>query len=246
MAPHPELRVNKLGHTVTKHVRSQQATSSLSMIPAPLPGNQQPLSRAQIIDGIMHDLAQGGAWGSLRNDDLRKRINTLSDSTLEIAHATTEWSRQRTMTVEDLIDIAIMFTDEPQTREALFYRPLIDADGADPVLILGAITGLHWVDRFRRYERLEDLTGHDRDTAVAFINVTIALHQHTDREQLDPTPRNGIAGAVLVDLELHDIITETPDKSDQIIEFIAERKNADPEALREYFRNDTALREGSL
>jgi hypothetical protein len=212
----------------------------------PTPTLLLPSRRKQIIDSIMRDLASSGTLGKLRNNQLRERIETLSDSTLAIVESTAAWSRQRANPIPSFIDIAIMFTNESLTREALFFRPLIDADDADPVLVLGAVTGLHWIDRFRRYERLEYLTGHDLETAVAFINITIALHEHTEREQLDPTPRNNVAGAVLIDQDLHEIIATSPNKADKIIQFIIERKSADPGALRDYLNNETVLRDGTL
>jgi hypothetical protein len=133
----------------------------------------------------------------------------------------------------------------------MFYRPHFsnasDLTNASPtVLPFGVVHGLHHLDRFKNHEHLEELTGRDFETAVAFMDVTAALYKHTMREQLSYKIGEGIAYTHITDTDLHDLISEYPDKADEMIAIIRERQTGDAALIRTYVENGTALREGML
>jgi hypothetical protein len=138
-------------------------------------------------------------------------------------------------------------TDERTVRETMFHRPhyAIDVDTNNAISIT---KGLHQLERFKDHPHLEELTGEDLDTAIAFLKVTDFLDSSFSGENLayEYVDDDQDESVYIADEEMHDLIVQHYGKADDMMKFMESRDSSDPAALREYLENYTALAEGSL
>jgi hypothetical protein len=241
----PEPRVNKLGHTVTKHVKPNTPTITFrSMVPAPSAGPDA--YRNKLMDSIMDAISISFGYSGTPPHKLHAKLDGFSTDTLEIIGNTCAWSKQLPVPVSRVMFEILNDEDEPLIREVMSCLPFIDRDINLPAAAgVRIIAGLHHLDHFKDHEDLAVLEEHDFKTAVAFINVTAYLVQYAESESLMMSS-DGTGSYHLANADLHDLIVTHPDKADQMIKIISERTTGDAALIRSYVENGTALREGAL
>lgn len=241
----PEPRVNKLGHTVIKHVNPNKRTMQIRvMMPAPAAGPDP--YRNKLTDEIMSAMSTGFSYSNTPPQKIEARLAGFSTRTLEIIDKACAWNRQRPMPTPRTIFETLR--DEPETviREFMSYLPFIDEEINLPQAAGVRITaGLHHLPYFKDHDDLSALEERGFETAVAFINVTAYLVQYAESDSLMMSS-DGTGSYHLADADLHDLIVAHPDKADQMIKIISERKTGDAALIRAYIENGTALREGAL
>jgi hypothetical protein len=129
---------------------------------------------------------------------------------------------------------------EREIRETCHYRDLTDKNLGTTELH-GYVNGLHQLDRYRN-TRLEELTGTALETAVNLINIKATLKEHAPHELNEDDDRT----VTFRNPELTQLLLENPQHAPAINDYIEERHTADPDALREYLSNTTALNHGVL
>lgn len=244
----PEQRVNKNGHVVTKHVKAQP-TSATSTAGFPAPASQ-PVStvyRASRITNMVHQMDIGTLYGDSGDLAVEEALTGFSDSTIDIIEKAVAFNTEHGNQRRKFMYSVITEADERTVRETMFHRPHypIDVDTSEAI---GITKGLHQLERFKGHAHLEELTGEDLDTAIAFISVTSFLVSpfsggHVVYEYVDDDQDESV---YIADKEMHDLIVQHYDKADDMTIFMASRDSSDPAALREYLENYTALAEGSL
>jgi hypothetical protein len=243
----PEPRVNKLGHTVTKHVKPQTPNAlPLFNVPAPSvrTGNHREARADRIVDEIGNAMVfDRFSESPLSPEDMKVKLMTFSARTLEVTEAAIAWNRQRYLPNAVELFLVIKDHSEKRIREFMVCRPQMDESSIDPTSDnFRAIQGLHNIDYFKGYD-LSALDEHMLGVARAFLRVTAALDEH-DLDSVDY--ENDDHSINIHDKELQDLIVAHPDKTDEITSFIADRKTGNAALIRAYIENGTALREGTL
>lgn len=243
----PELRVNKLGHAVTKHVKPTASISNpLPNVPAPFIAVQ---SREECADRIVE--AVGGSMmfdrfseSPLPPDGLKTKLLRFSDSTLNATDNAVAWSKQLDIPIHMELFVILKERSERHIREFMVCRPQMGSDGMDASGDnFRAVQGLHNISHFKDHADLSSLDAHGLNVAGAFLRVTAALDLH-DLDSVDY--ENDDHSINIHDKDLQDLIVAHPDKTDEITAFIAERKTGNGALIRAYIENGTALREGTL
>lgn len=196
----------------------------------------------QIRDGRIDHLISLMGHHSVPAPNYRKklleRLSAFSDTTLDIIETSAEDGY--------VLDSAtIIKHTEHAVREASFYLPRFtrDTTAYDSREIAN---GLHYLDRYRNVDRLEELTGTELDIASAFLNVTSALYEHASADHVEITYYKSDSAGYIKDPALQDLIATNYQQAETIISYIVERGSADSEALRDYLDNETALKGGVL
>lgn len=237
----PEQRVNKLGHVVTKHVKSLPANNApASKLPAPAPVSpyyreQRMVNLAALLDNQL--LLSPGQMFKLRN----KFDTYKDDTTFDLLEAAAEHNNALPLPEGNFMYKLIVECPEQEIRETCHYRDLT-ADYLGTTELHGYVNGLHQLAPYQN-TRLETLTGTDLETAINLINLKATLKEHAP-EELDEDDDRAVTFA---NPDLTNLLLENPQHAPAIKAYIQERHTADPEALREYLSNAaTALNNGVL
>jgi hypothetical protein len=236
----PEQRVNKLGHLVTKHVKTIPAASSTAgklPAPAPLPKyhkEQRSKDLATRLD--THLLLSPGQLFKLRN-----KLETYKDpTTYDLLQTAADNNNALPLPEGNFMYKLIVDCPEREIRETCHYRDLT-AQYLGTTELHGYVNGLHQLKPYKN-TNLEDLTGTALAAAVNLINIKATLKEHAPNELNTDDDRT----ITFRNPELTALILDNPQHAPAINSYIEERHSADPEALREYLTNTTALNNGVL
>jgi hypothetical protein len=101
--------------------------------------------------------------------------------------------------------------------------------------------------RWYKEQKPESLTGETIDKAISYLRITAALNAHTEYEHLTRSGADwNYQGMYLHNQAFENLVEQHYDNTDTIIEYIKDRGSADPETLRHYLANNTALKGGVL
>lgn len=236
----PEQRVNKLGHVVTKHVKTAPAASTpASNLPAPAPLSSY--HREQRIKDLATRLDNQLLLGPNEMFKLRNKLDTYKDpTTYDLLEAAADSNNAFPLPEGNFMYKLIIDYPERNIRETCHYRDLTNKNLGTTELH-GYINGLHQLDRYKN-TRLEDLTGTELATAVNLINIAASLQEYAPQELNDDDDRV----ITFRNPELMDLILDNPQHAPAINSYIEERHTADTDALRNYLTNTTALNNGVL
>lgn len=182
-------------------------------------------------------------------EPVRTKLAGFSPSTLEIIDSTIRWRKTDPgigLTTSHLYQFITKPNDENHIRELMTFYPHVENSiFLTPGRVEKIIKGLHDLDHFKDSLNLDELVGRDADTAIAFIKVTSHLCKYTAYECTTVT-NDDRSMIHVASKELHDLIVDHPDKSEEMMQFIKERHTGDAELIREYIGQDSALKQGWL
>jgi hypothetical protein len=131
-------------------------------------------------------------------------------------------------------------------REDFTYMPLFDNDTMHSDMV-DMIHGLREHEYFKGKGDLDQLTGVDREIAEGMLRITEASDLHiVNRMNLKHDWAYNYSVLYLDNKDLVNLVVEFPEKVDDMIAFIKDRSSNDPEQMRDYLSNGTALRDGVL
>lgn len=241
----PEPRVNKLGHVVTKHVRTQDP-AVVPRIPIP-PLAAVKTDRQVTIDSIMENIDIGVRMGKNAVPLLRQSLHRISHETLKVIAAGAEWDHDH----NDGQRSVFMYTringgDQSILREDFSYMPVFDNNTMHSDMV-DMIQGLHNIEYFKDKGDLDQLSGVDREIAEGILRVTEASEAHVPHRRNLKHDWAYTYSVLFIDNEdLVNLVVEFPEKVDKMVAFIGDRKSNDPGQMRDYLSNGTALRDGVL
>lgn len=194
----------------------------------------------QIRDGRIEHIASliGGAVPNYYNNKLLSKLTDFSEATLDLIEA----SADEGYTLDVVTFIA---SPESAVREATFYLPRFTRD-VSKYEVREITNGLHYLDRYRNVEKLDELTGTELDIASAFLNVTSALYEHASADHVVIAYHKGESAGHISEPALQELVATYYQQADMIISYIVDRGSADPDAVREYLENETVLKGGVL
>lgn len=188
---------------------------------------------------------------------LFEALDSFSDSTLTLIESNAFWSMTQAKVRPQFLNKLITKSDERLVREFMFYRHRF-TKSVTHSMASEVIVGLHYLERYKAQDALEELTGKELEIAVTFLNTTIALFDNTDAMQVafdddeeaisswDRTFYHGEPARFNRDIALQEVIAEYYEQADAIITYFKERRTADPVTLRKYLEDGTALQDGVL
>lgn len=243
----PQPRVNKLGHVVTKHVLTNPASPALkTALPAPVALLEQtaPIEpRDAKIDRLIVELNIGALYGEDSDIQVREALNGFGDTTLDLISTTAAWHRSKFLPRLRFMFSVLTELDEPAVREVISMTPLF-LDDLETGDIIGLSLGLRHVGHFNG-QKLEDLTGRDRELAADLINVAAGVYVNLGVDALEDADDEDSDSTRHVRSDLADLIASNPGQAVAIRDFIRDRDSADAELIREYLQIGV-LREGVL
>lgn len=203
--------------------------------------------REERIYSLLTELDFRSYYGQRSEEEAQKRLYAFSDGTIELIARTSAWNKEQGHPRFRFMFHVITEMDEQGVREAMFFQPHYLHD-LDAIEAIGIIKGLHFLDRFKGVASLENLTGADLETAIAFLNVTATLDEDVTCEYLEESYEDGSddASIFINQKDVHDLIVDHYDKADQIRKFIRERDTTDAVVIREYLENHSAINIGVL
>ena len=236
----PEQRVNKLGHVVTKHVKTIPAASTTASnlpAPAPLPSYH----RERRIKDLTASLDTELLLSPEELFKLRNKLDTYKDpTTYDLLQEAANRNNEQLMPEGNFMYKLIITQPEQNIRETCHYKGLTTNDLGTTELH-GYVNGLHVLDQYKN-TKMEDLTGTELTTAINLIDIAATLRRNA------PIELTGWDDAAVTyrNPELTNLVLANPQHATAIISYIEERHSADPEALRDYLNNTTALNNGVL
>lgn len=181
----------------------------------------------------------------VRRERLQMKLADVQDSTLTLIQAAADWNAGLRTAETSFMYIVLTQSSEATIRETSIFRPLfsksISSGQAREV-----VNGLHYLDRYKYQTNLEDLDWEEMEIATAFINITVALYGHANSDELHMPDYEDRTCFCIKSRELQDFIATHYRQADDIIGYITDRKTADPETIRKYLENGTALKNGVL
>ena len=202
------------------------------------------IERESKVSAILEALDIG--YESDYRDRLREHVNKLRDSTLDLFPGIIELHRSGVQQYKALYTLFDGEHSEQMIREFLFCRPLILERNPRHHLLVKVLAGLRRLDRFKGLQQAEKLEGDDLSVPIAFINVTLILHQRCAGEWVYQETDGEHRLAYIKNTDLQELITSHPEAAAAMVEFIKMRLTGDPVLLREYVEETTPLKQGVL
>lgn len=208
------------------------------------------IERYLLIDEIVDTAALEEFCGARTMEKCRRKLQEFSDSTLILIRAAAEWDHDaghpksryhRAIFMKN----AIIEIKEDALREVMFFCPRL----AFKVHLIGVMqitAGLHLLDGYDESTDFICLRGEELALATALVNVTAAVSEYTNQDQLVTKQHQDRKALLLGDLELQGLITGNHQRADDIITMIRERRTSDVGAIREYLSDGTVLSTGVL
>lgn len=200
----------------------------------------------QRIDSIVENTGFDSFYGKHAADEARRSLGRFEESTLELIERVSLSNASKGHPHFKFMLHVITALDERDTREVMFFFPHYLGD-IDTEEAIGYVKGLRILDRFKDVPRLEELTGKDFTTAVAFLNITATMDEDVTCEYLENDHvESDIPSVYINDKALHDLIVEHYEKAEQIRRFIWDRRITDPAVIREHLSSHSSLSSGTL
>ena len=203
--------------------------------------------RSKIIDTLMDELDFALVYNGGSASGFRAKLESLSDSTIDMIGATASWLQEHGISRYQLLYPLVSVSNEQLVREVLFHRPHFTGK-IETSTAIQIINGLHYLDRFKKTGKLDELSSRDLAIAKAILNVTAALHEHAAGNALIDEMGEGFDedAIYIFNLDLVDLISEHHDKAPQMVAFVKEYGTDDDEHMLSYITNHDALRVGTL
>lgn len=203
--------------------------------------------RTEIIDTLMDELDFALVYNGGSARGFRSKLEALSDSTIDMIWATSNWVQEQGLSRYELLHPLITLGREQMIREVVFHRPHF-TEQIETRAAIQIINGLKYLDQFQKAEKLDELSGRELAIAKAVLNVTAALHGHAAGNTLIDEIGEGLDDDVIYifNPDLVDLIAEHHGKSPQMVAFIKEYGTDDDEHMLDYIQNHHALRDGTL
>lgn len=241
----PEVRVDKNGKQVTRHVRSSGTIKTTKALPAPAVKVEQGWSER---DAFIDEMANLAANKHIDSAMMERVLKPYSDSTLKMVHDGIGEEDGQVFPEEALFAICYLGT-ESKIREYMMFSPGL-RDDDDVEAIHDYIDGLR---AYPKLSRIDDFTLADEDTQKAchaLLKATVYFHE--DEGKYHPlsgtTKINGRDYPVLGNQRLASLIINNPDRGDSILEFIQKRGFTTVTAVSEMIKDGThnAVTDGFL
>lgn len=194
------------------------------------------------IDSIMRDMGFDPDDLDSVGGLLHVRMSKLSDRTIDLIPPIAAMHKEDHQF--KFLYSAMDHRNEQSTRELLFFHTLIPR--LDRVMLSLFINGLRHIDYFKAVTEMETLRGRPLEVAVAFITVTSAMNSYLQDKGLVYSSEDDDSYMYIASTDLQDLLISAPDKADQLSEYISERRDGSPDALRAYIENTAGLRTGVL
>jgi hypothetical protein len=239
-----EVRVDKNGVPVTRHVKPLASSANKAAPPVPAVPDAVRESREYAMQVIMeHSMGFGSGL-------MEEVLESFSDDTMVlIAGAVGEDDDQ--VFPEEAAALIGYSGNETEIREYMAFSPGL-RDDDDFESTLDYIHGLH---TYPKLSRIEDLALTDEDTRKSCHTLLkAAVLFHEDEERGHPAAgktfieKRGREFPVVGNQQLVSLILKHPDRGDDILRFIAERGFRTVTALREMLSDDihTAVMDGFI
>ena len=241
----PEVRVDKNGKRVTRHVRSSTTSKSSTPMPVPVLKTEQPWQERE---SFIDEMANVAANHSINSAIMQRVLESYSDSTLKMMHDGIGEEDGQVYPEEALFAVSFI-GNESEIREYMTFSPGL-RDDDDVERINDYINGLR---SYPKLSKFDDLTLADEDTQKACRTLLKAAVYYHESEEPDH-PLIGTANVsgrdfpVLGNQRLASLIINNPDRGDAILEFIQDRGFTTVTAVSEMIKDGThnAVTDGFL
>jgi hypothetical protein len=238
------------GKTTTVHRKPAKVSASSSSIPKPSGGGREALVKDTA--RLAREMCSHSLSRMIISTDLAtitEALNGISDGTLRTIHDYLA-SKSENEAVLHFLKELYDNKDEGRLRSYIFASGVvgdqtelsfyeITAMSCGAAKALGAPTGF------------EDANEETLQSAGALIRVTEQIYltvpsDEADRSILERSSERGSETIEVINPELKEVVLGNLERTDDIVSFIADRDTANPELLREFLNDGTALAEGVL